>query len=207
MNTSSCKRSSRPLHPGTQLCRVASALTPDGRNGCSGHTTLKPGISWSAGARGLSRGPLHRGLLEVGLTQLVVENLRDGPGYLRGEVHAERSRDQESLPSTPSSIVGTKRRISAEEARQVGASLGIDWKSIELEQFRRGLEVELEHGARAGRPMSPMMTSASPGRLPGHTSRSSRIITPGWTSSKPKQAPIGPRGAESPNPRMHSSGQ
>jgi hypothetical protein len=44
--------------------------------------------------------------------------------------------------------VGNKRRISAEEARQVGTSLGINWKSIELEQFRRGLEVELEHGAR-----------------------------------------------------------
>ena len=44
--------------------------------------------------------------------------------------------------------MGNKRRISAEEARQVGTSLGIDWEHIELEQFRRGLEVELEHGAR-----------------------------------------------------------
>jgi hypothetical protein len=26
--------------------------------------------------------------------------------------------------------------------------LGIDWAQIDLEQFRRGLEVELEHGAR-----------------------------------------------------------
>lgn len=40
------------------------------------------------------------------------------------------------------------RRIDADEARRVGAALGIDWKRIELEQFRRGLEVELEHGAR-----------------------------------------------------------
>jgi hypothetical protein len=38
--------------------------------------------------------------------------------------------------------------MSAEEAQQVGASLGIDWEKIDLEQFRRGLEVELEHGAR-----------------------------------------------------------
>ncbi|MGZ8398777.1 MAG: DUF5661 family protein [Gemmatimonadales bacterium] len=30
----------------------------------------------------------------------------------------------------------------------MGTPLGIDWGSIELEQFRRGLEVELEHGAR-----------------------------------------------------------
>lgn len=41
-----------------------------------------------------------------------------------------------------------KRRISADEARQVGGILGVDWTRIDLEQFRRGLEVELEHGAR-----------------------------------------------------------
>jgi len=41
-----------------------------------------------------------------------------------------------------------KRRVSTEEAQQVGVSLGIDWKKVDLEQFRRGLEVELEHGAR-----------------------------------------------------------
>jgi hypothetical protein len=45
-------------------------------------------------------------------------------------------------------IVENKRRIGAEEAQQVGIPLGIDWKKIDLEQFRRGLEVELEHGAR-----------------------------------------------------------
>lgn len=41
-----------------------------------------------------------------------------------------------------------KRRISSEEARQIGTILGLDWKTIDPEQFRRGLEVELEHGAR-----------------------------------------------------------
>ncbi len=40
------------------------------------------------------------------------------------------------------------RRITTEEARTIGASLGLDWAQINLEQFRRGLEVELEHGAR-----------------------------------------------------------
>ena len=39
-------------------------------------------------------------------------------------------------------------RITAEQARQVGTSLGVDWAKIELEQFRRGLEVEFEHGKR-----------------------------------------------------------
>ena len=41
-----------------------------------------------------------------------------------------------------------KRKISEEEARKVGARLKIDWSRVDLEQFRRGLEVELEHGAR-----------------------------------------------------------
>jgi hypothetical protein len=44
--------------------------------------------------------------------------------------------------------MGNKRQITPDEARQVGAILGIDWKKFDLEQFRRGLEVELEHGAR-----------------------------------------------------------
>jgi uncharacterized protein (DUF302 family) len=51
-------------------------------------------------------------------------------------------------PSTPRSTVSNKRRLSAETAWQVGTALGIDWRSTELEQFHRGLEVELEHGAR-----------------------------------------------------------
>jgi uncharacterized protein DUF5661 len=41
-----------------------------------------------------------------------------------------------------------KQRISAEEARNVGSTLAIDWSKVDLEQFRRGLEVELEHGVR-----------------------------------------------------------
>jgi hypothetical protein len=41
-----------------------------------------------------------------------------------------------------------KHRVGSDEARRVGASLGIDWKEVDPEQFRRGLEVELEHGAR-----------------------------------------------------------
>ena len=44
--------------------------------------------------------------------------------------------------------MGSKRSIPSDEARRVGAQLGIDWEKVDLEQFRRGLEVELEHGAR-----------------------------------------------------------
>jgi hypothetical protein len=43
--------------------------------------------------------------------------------------------------------MGSERRISVEEATYVGNQLGVDWTKVDLEQFRRGLEVELEHGA------------------------------------------------------------
>ena len=38
--------------------------------------------------------------------------------------------------------------FSADDARRVGAEIGIDWDSapFDLEQFRKGMEVELEHG-------------------------------------------------------------
>ena len=39
-----------------------------------------------------------------------------------------------------------KRKFSDQEAREVGMQLGLDWTQIDLDQFRRGLEVELEHG-------------------------------------------------------------
>ncbi len=40
-----------------------------------------------------------------------------------------------------------KRQFSTNEAQSIGTQLKIDWSQIDLEQFRRGLEVELEHGA------------------------------------------------------------
>jgi Protein of unknown function (DUF5661) len=39
-----------------------------------------------------------------------------------------------------------KQQFSAKEAQSIGTQLKIDWLQIDLEQFRRGLEVELEHG-------------------------------------------------------------
>jgi len=40
-----------------------------------------------------------------------------------------------------------KPKITTEEARTTGTKLGLDWGKTDLEQFRRGLEVELEHGS------------------------------------------------------------
>lgn len=40
------------------------------------------------------------------------------------------------------------KSFTAEEARTVGEQIGIDWDSspFDVEQFRKGMDVELEHG-------------------------------------------------------------
>lgn len=40
----------------------------------------------------------------------------------------------------------TSKNITVQEATFVGDALGVDWNTIDIQQFRRGLEVELEHG-------------------------------------------------------------
>ena len=46
--------------------------------------------------------------------------------------------------------MGITRRFTAEEARRLGEAIGIAWSNspFDVEQFRMGLEVELEHGRR-----------------------------------------------------------
>jgi hypothetical protein len=39
-----------------------------------------------------------------------------------------------------------KKSFTAEEAKRIGEELGIDWAKFDVEQFRMGLDVELEHG-------------------------------------------------------------
>ncbi len=39
-------------------------------------------------------------------------------------------------------------RFTATEAKMVGDALGVDWKTVDVEQFHMGMDVELEHGAR-----------------------------------------------------------
>jgi len=39
-----------------------------------------------------------------------------------------------------------KKSFTAEEAKKIGEELGIDWSKFDVEQFRVGMDVELEHG-------------------------------------------------------------
>ena len=39
-----------------------------------------------------------------------------------------------------------KKYFSEEIAKKIGEELGIDWSKFDVEQFRKGMDVELEHG-------------------------------------------------------------
>lgn len=40
------------------------------------------------------------------------------------------------------------KQFTADEAKQIGTALSVDWNQVDLDQFRRGLAVELEHGTK-----------------------------------------------------------
>ena len=42
--------------------------------------------------------------------------------------------------------MSVKKHFNSEEALEIGNKLGIDWSHFDVEQFRMGLDVELEHG-------------------------------------------------------------
>ena len=44
--------------------------------------------------------------------------------------------------------MSAKKHFTTEQAREIGNRLGVDWSRFDVEQFRMGLEVELEHGLR-----------------------------------------------------------
>jgi len=41
-----------------------------------------------------------------------------------------------------------RKSFTDEDAILIGKKLGIDWKHFDVEQFRKGMNVELEHGLR-----------------------------------------------------------
>lgn len=43
-----------------------------------------------------------------------------------------------------------KKTFTLEEAKCIGAKIGIDFANIDLDEFRMGLGVELEHGTQFG---------------------------------------------------------
>ena len=45
-------------------------------------------------------------------------------------------------------MVLTKEQFTTQEAKEVGEQLGLKWDKFDVDQFRRGMDVELEHGTR-----------------------------------------------------------
>ncbi len=39
-----------------------------------------------------------------------------------------------------------KEHFTTEQAKEIGEQLGIKWDKFDIEQFRKGMDVELEHG-------------------------------------------------------------
>ena len=40
----------------------------------------------------------------------------------------------------------SKKKFSAEKAKEIGEELGVKWDKFDVDQFRKGMDVELEHG-------------------------------------------------------------
>jgi hypothetical protein len=45
-------------------------------------------------------------------------------------------------------MMAVRKRFSTREAKRIGEALGLDWSRFDVEQFRMGMDVELEHGRR-----------------------------------------------------------
>lgn len=46
--------------------------------------------------------------------------------------------------------MSNKKIFTSDQAREIGEKLGIKWNEFDVEQFRRGMDVELEHGTKMG---------------------------------------------------------
>ena len=44
--------------------------------------------------------------------------------------------------------MSSKKSFSFDEAKKIGEQLGVKWDKFDVEQFRQGMDVELEHGLR-----------------------------------------------------------
>lgn len=40
----------------------------------------------------------------------------------------------------------SEKHFTSKEAKEIGEQLGITWDKFDVDQFRRGMDVELEHG-------------------------------------------------------------
>ena len=47
-------------------------------------------------------------------------------------------------------MTDVKNHFTEQQAKEIGEQLGVDWSKFDVEQFRHGMDVELEHGTENG---------------------------------------------------------
>ena len=40
------------------------------------------------------------------------------------------------------------KKLNSKDAKEIGEDIGINWKSVKLSEFTKGVNVEFEHGTR-----------------------------------------------------------
>lgn len=91
------------------------------------------------------------------------------------------------------------KQFTSTEAQMIGDAIGIDWRQVDLEQFRMGLAVELEHGVRDPRTdvtgNNPILTGkialAHLKELPDYYTRLARIEMNNGFSARQQPEMIG----------------
>ena len=69
-------------------------------------------------------------------TKVQIAGLAGGATAVGAAIYAYKHRE------TP------RKGVSPRKARKIGEELRVDWNRVDLEELRRGMEVELEHGRR-----------------------------------------------------------
>ena len=89
-----------------------------------------------------------------------------------------------------------KKSFTFEEAKEIGEQLGITWDKYDVEQFRMGMDVELEHGTIDSNTnvtdddplMTGKITLAHLNELPDYYTRLAKMEKEGEEALKEKES-------------------
>ena len=89
------------------------------------------------------------------------------------------------------------RKFSEQEAREIGERIGIDWDTarFDVEQFRIGLAVELEHGRRDSATNVSDDDEITTGKIAWAHLNEFPTTTRAWRRWKPRPSGTGPSAA------------
>jgi Protein of unknown function (DUF5661) len=94
--------------------------------------------------------------------------------------------------------------FTAKDAREIGESIGIDWDAspFDVEQFREGLHVELEHGLRDPETNVTDDDRIVTGKIARAHLNEFPTTTRVWRRWRPKQGNTGAQGSQRGLPRV-----